>query len=78
VTVSEAVALRIQTLCQEKNISVNRLAKLSGLSQSTVASIIDGRSNNPGLATLNKIAKGFGMSLQEFLNFPELNNADLD
>lgn len=77
-TISEAISLRIQTLCKEKNITVNRLALISGLSQSTIASIMNGRSQNPGLATLNKIAKGFGMSLGEFLDFPEINEAEIE
>lgn len=38
--VYEAVAARIQELCKQKNITVNGLANISGLSPSTVNSII--------------------------------------
>lgn len=77
-TVAEAIALRILELCKEKHITVNKLATLSGVTQSTVNSILIGKSKNPGLDTLNRIAKGFEMTLQEFLDFPELNSSELD
>lgn len=42
----ELFALRIQQLCKEHNITVNRLATLSGLKQSTIDNIIRGTSKN--------------------------------
>ena len=67
-TYSEIYALRIQQLCSKNNITINKLATLAGLKQSTVDNII----------TLHKIATVFGMTLSEFLNFPELNNYSID
>ena len=72
----ELYAKRIRDLCRIRGITVNRLASLSGLRQSTVDNILRGVSRNPGARTLHMIASAFGMTLSEFLNFPELNEYD--
>lgn len=71
-------ALRIKELCKMNNITINRLATLSGLKQSTIDNIIHGKSKNPKIHTLHKIAITFNMTLSEFLNFPELNEYPID
>ena len=48
------------------------------LKQSTVDNIIRGTSKNPKVRTLHKISNVFGMTLSEFLDFPELNNYSFD
>ena len=74
----ELFALRIQHLCREHGIPVNRLATLSGLKQSTIDNIIRGTSKNPKVHTLHQIAVTFNMTLSEFLDFPELNEYPID
>ena len=76
--ISKAVARRIKILCKEKNISINRLATLSGVTQSTIDSILKGKSRNPQLVTLMKISNGLGISIVEFFDFPPLINAEYD
>jgi len=73
---AELYALRIKQLCAKQGITINRLATISGLKQSTVDNIIRGTSKNPKARTLHKIA--FNMTLSEFLNFPELNEYPID
>lgn len=75
-TLGEAVAVRIMDLCKEKGISINRLAVLSGLTQSTVDGILKGRSKNPQLATLIRIADGFGMTVSQLLDDSRIELAD--
>lgn len=75
---SEIYALRIKQLCRKKGITVNRLASLAGLKQSTIDNIIRGTSKNPKVRTLHKIATVFGMTISEFLDFPELNEYSID
>ena len=75
---AELYALRIKQLCAKEGITINRLATLSGLRQSTVDNIIRGTSKNPKVRTLHKIAVVFNMTLSEFLNFPELNEYPID
>ena len=75
---SEIFAIRIIQLCKKQGITINKLATRSGLTQSTIDNIIHGVSKNPTIKTLHYIASAFGMSLSEFLNYPELNEYSLD
>ena len=75
---SEVYAKRIQSLCAQHGITINRLAVMSGLKQSTIDTIIHGRSRNPKARTLHKIANTFNMTLSEFLDYPELNDYILE
>lgn len=71
---SEIYAFRIKDLCRQHNITINKLATLSGVRQSTIDNIIKGNSRNPTMITLHKIALAFSMTLSEFLDFAELND----
>ena len=73
-TYSEAITKRILSLCQSRNITVNKLATLSGIKQSTIDNIIRGNTKSPGLRTLHRMSQGFGMTLSELLDFPEIND----
>ena len=65
---SRVIAARIRELCYKRNISVNRLAEMSGRRQSTLSNIMHGESQNPRIKTLHKIALAFGMTLAELLD----------
>ena len=65
---------RIRKLCKERGISVNKLATMSGVKQSTLDNIMRGLTKNPRVKTLNKVSIAFNMTLSEFLDFEELNN----
>lgn len=75
---SDIYALRIQQLCKDRKITINKLATLAGLKQSTIDNIIRGKSKNPKVRTLHRIANVFGMTLSEFLDFSELNDYSID
>ena len=64
----EAVALRIIELCKERNIAINSLANISGVSPSTVYSMLNEKSQNPGVVSIKKICDGFEISLREFFD----------
>jgi transcriptional regulator with XRE-family HTH domain len=72
-TYSAVITKRILNLCGERNITVNKLATLSGMKQSTLDNIIKGNTKSPGLRTLHRISQGLGMTLAELLDFPEIN-----
>lgn len=72
-TYSDAVIKRLTELCDEKKITINKLATLSGITQSTVENIISGKTKNPKLKTLHKLALGLGMTVSELLDFAEMN-----
>ncbi len=65
---------RIQGLCKQRGISINKLATMSDVKQSTLDNIMRGLTKNPRVKTLHKIAIAFNMTLSEFLDFDELNN----
>ena len=64
----EAVALRIIQLCDERNIATNALANISGVSPSTVYSMLNEKSKNPGVVSIKKICDGLDITLKEFFN----------
>lgn len=70
----QIIASRIAALCKERGLSINRLATMSNVKQSTIDNIMHGASKNPGIQTLQKIALTFNMTVSEFLDFPELND----
>ena len=71
---SKLYAERIRALCAEHKISINQLAIMSGVPQSTLDNIMRGLTKNPRILTLHKIANALGMTPAEFLDFPELND----
>lgn len=77
-TYSDVIRLRLNSLCSERNISINKLATLSGITQSTVDNIMKGKTKNPKLKTLHKLATGLDMTVSELLDFPDMNNTIFD
>lgn len=71
---SEIYVRRIYKLCRQRGISINKLSNMSGVSQSSIDNIVNGRTKNPGVQNLHKIAIAFNMTLSEFLDFDELND----
>ena len=67
-TVGEAVTARIIQLCQERNITINKLGTLSGVTQSTVNNVISGRNHSPTVATIHKLCDGLGITIDEFFH----------
>ena len=67
-TVNDAVAKRISRLLCEKNMSQYRLEQNSGIQHGSMQCIMNGRNKTVTLSTVIMIAKGFGISLTEFLN----------
>ena len=64
----EAVAKRILNLCEERDMAVNALASASGISPSTIYSMLNEKSMNPGVVSLKKICDGLEISIREFFN----------
>lgn len=64
--VGEAVKERILQLCRERDISVNKLSSMSGVTQSTVNNIVSGRNNSATVSTIKKLCDGLGITIEEF------------
>ena len=66
----EAVAQRILKLCRERNIAVNALANISGVSPSTIYSMLNKKSQNPGVVSIKKLCDGLDITVREFFDSP--------
>lgn len=66
----EAVVKRFQQLCQERNIKYNELATLSGVTPSTVYSMMDERRKDVSAITVKKLCDGLGISIPDFFDNP--------
>jgi len=67
-TIGRAVADRIEQLCGESGITLNKLATTSGMTQSTLNNIISGVSKNPTISTIKKICDGLNISIVDFFD----------
>ena len=67
-TVNDAIAKRISKLLRENNMSQYRLEQKSGIQHGSMQCIMNGRNKTVTLSTVIMIARGFNMSLTEFLN----------
>ena len=75
-TARECVANRILELCQERNLAVHALARSAGVAPSTLKSIINGASKNPGVVTLKMLCDGLNISLTEFFDTDDFRNLE--
>ena len=74
----EAVAQRILELCRERNIAVNALANISGVSPSTIYSMLNQKSQNPGVVSIKKICDGLEITVREFFDSPLFDETEQD
>ena len=77
-TVNNAVAKRVSKLLLEKGMSQYRLEQESGIQHGSMQCIMNGRNKTVTLSTVIMLAKGFGISLTEFLNDDVFSAENLD
>ena len=66
--IGEAVRERILELCRERDISINRLSSMSGVTQSTVNNIVSGRNRSTTISTIKKLCDGLDITIEEFFH----------
>ena len=71
-----AVARRIHALCLERGIAVNTLANMSGVAPSTIYSMLNTKSKNPGVVSIQKICDGLEISVRDFFDDPLFENLE--
>lgn len=74
--IGRAVKERILELCAERDITVNKLATISGVTQSTINNIISGRNNSTTVSTIKKLCDGLDISISEFFSSPIFDNLE--
>lgn len=57
---------RLLLLCEEKGMSIHKLAMESAVPPSTIKNILYGKSRNPGIVTIKMLCDGLGISLPDF------------
>ena len=65
-SVKDAVANRFRSICQTRNIKPNELANISGVTPSTVYSLLDPRRRDVSIVTIKKLCDGLEINLGEF------------
>lgn len=68
--VGQAVRERIAELCEEKHITINKLANISGITQSTLNNIMSGRNNSTTISIIQKICDGLEITVTDFFDSP--------
>ncbi len=72
----DVVVSRILSLCKENGITPNGLSYISGVSQSTIKSILNGESINPGIVTIKKLCDGFNITISDFFDTQEFKELE--
>lgn len=74
--IKDAIKERIVELCNERGIAINALANISGVSPSTIYSILYEKSKNPGICSIKKVCDGLNISIREFFDSEVFDNLD--
>lgn len=77
-TVNDAVTKRVAALLKERGMSQYRLEQNSGIEHGHMQWIMSGKSKTVTLTTVMMLARGFEMSLTDFLNDEVFRLAELD
>ena len=67
-TLGEALSARIVELCRERGLTINKLCNISGVTQSTVNNLLNGRNNSATVSTIKKLCDGIDITLAEFFD----------
>ena len=71
-----AVKTRILQLCEERHMTINKLATVCALSPSSIKNILYGKSQNPKLLTIKMLCDGLEITLGEFFSTPEFDSLE--
>lgn len=71
-----AVKNRIMDLCNERRMSIHKLATESGVPPSTIKNILYGKSLNPGIVTIKMLCDAFNITLTQFFDTEEFKRLE--
>ena len=72
-TVKDAVVRRFQQLCEQRDIKANELATRSGVTPSTVYSMMENSRRDLSIITIKKLCDGLDITLGEFFSTPDFD-----
>ena len=74
--VKDAVVERFSSICRERNIKINELANISGVTPSTAYSMMDKSRRDISITTIKKFCDGLDITLGEFFSCEVFDNLD--
>ena len=74
--VKQATVLRFQEIMKQRNIRPNELANISGVTPSTVYSMLDDRRKELSINTIKKLCDGLEITLGEFFSADIFDNIE--
>ncbi len=74
--VEDVVAVRLKGLCDERRIKLNELANISGVTPSTVYSLMDERRRDVSVVTVKKLCDGLDITLGKFFSTPDFDGLE--
>lgn len=75
-SVKDAVAARFMEVCKLRGIKANELATLSGVTPSTVYSMLDSQRRDVSIVTIKKLCDGLGITLGQFFSTAEFDSLE--
>ena len=75
-SIKDCVVKRFNELCRNKQITLNELANLSGVTPSTVYSMVEENRREIGITTIKKLCDGLEIDICEFFNTDEFRNLE--
>ena len=72
----EVIQQRILRLCDERQLTINKLANLAAIPPSSLKNILYGKSKNPKIVTIKMLCDGLGITLGEFFSTPEFDSLE--
>ena len=74
--VKNAVVQRFKSICQDRGIATNELANISGVTPSTVYSLLNEKRHNVSITTIKILCDGLEISLGELFSSPEFDSLE--
>lgn len=68
----DAIKKRIIRMSEAKEIPIKSLAESAGIPPTTVYSLFDGKSQNPGIDVIYSISRALNMKMDEFFKCDEM------
>lgn len=74
--IKDVIVKRFKELCAERNIKINELANVSGVTPSTAYSMMDITRRDISIRTIKKFCDGLEITLGEFFSTDEFDNLE--
>ncbi len=72
----DTIVKRFMQLCRERNMKINELANISGVTPSTAYSMMDQSRKDISIRTIKKFCDGLEISLGEFFSTEDFDNLE--